>query len=175
VADAAEKERKRRDAESWFQRGVELEQQGGPMEQALDAYRVALALDPSLTAAMVNLGTLYFAARQLDLAEKYYQRAIEINPKYALAHFNLGNLYDERGDRPRAMQHYQTAIKLDAQYADAHYNLALLHQGAGEVMKAVSHWRSYLRLDPLSSWASVARRELKKLYASAVVVGSREN
>jgi tetratricopeptide (TPR) repeat protein len=175
LGGAAAKERKRRDAENWFQRGVELEQEGGPLEQILDAYRVALALDPELTAAMVNLGTLYFGSRELDLAEKYYQRAVETNPKYALAHFNLGNLYDECGDRSRALHHYQAALKLDAHYADAHYNLALLHQGAGEVMKAARHWRTYLRLDPLSSWAEVARRELKKIYQSAVVVGFRKN
>jgi tetratricopeptide (TPR) repeat protein len=166
-------ERKRREAENWFQRGIELEQTGGPLDQAMDAYKVALALDPVFAAAMVNLGTLYFTARHLDQAEKYYRRAVDANPDYPLAHFNLGNLCDERGDRARALDHYLIALKLDGNYADAHYNLALLYQGRGETLKAVRHWRTYLRLDPQSPWADIARRELRKLYDASIVDGRR--
>jgi tetratricopeptide (TPR) repeat protein len=166
-------ERKRREAENWFQRGIEIEQTGGPLDQAMDAYKVALALDPGFAAAMVNLGTLYFTSRHLDQAEKYYLRAIEASPDYPLAHFNFANLCDERGDRLRALEHYLTALKLDGNYADAHYNLALLYQSRGELMKAMRHWRDYVRLDPRSPWADIARRELKKIYEASVVDGRR--
>jgi len=167
--------RKQTEAEHWFQKGVEFEQNGGPMEQAVDAYKIAISLDPHLAAAMVNLGTIYFSSRSLDRAEKYYRRALEANPEYALAHFNMGNLHDERGDRGKALYHYQTAIKLSPQYADAHYNLALLYQTVGQHMKAIRYWRAYLRLDPSSPWAEIARRELQRLYASAVVRGNRSD
>jgi tetratricopeptide (TPR) repeat protein len=168
-------ERKRREAENWFQRGIEIEQAGGSIEQAMDAYKVALALDPGFAAAMVNLGTLYFTARHLEQAEKFYRRAVEANPDYPLAHFNLGNLYDERGDRARALDHYLMALKLDGNYADAHYNLALLHQGRGDLLNAMRHWKTYVRLDPQSPWADIARRELKKLYEASVVDGRRSH
>ena len=167
-------QRKRREAEHWFQRGLELEQTGQPVEQAMDAYKVAIALDGELTAAMVNLGTLYFTTRQLDRAEKHYRRALEVNPRYALALFNLGNLFDERGDRTQAQSYYLQAIKQDPNYSDAHYNLALLYQAIGQNMKAVRHWRTYLQLDPSTQWADIARRELQRLYSQAVVRGARE-
>ena len=168
-----EAERKRREAEHWFQKGVDLEQVEDSLEKALDAYRVALALDPALTAAMVNMGTIYFSGRMLDKAEKYYQMAVEVNPSYPLAQFNLGNLHDERGQTEDAMRHYKAALKLDPQYADAHYNIALLHQSNGEALKAMHHWRRYLQLDPSSQWTDLARRELQKLYSSMVLPGSR--
>jgi tetratricopeptide (TPR) repeat protein len=163
--------RKQREAEIWFQKGVDLEQANASPEQAIEAYRIAIDLDPQLAAALVNLGTIYFTARDWEKAERYYRRAIEANPTYPLAHFNMGNLFDERGDRINAHRHYQTAIQLEPGYADAHYNLALLFQSSGQVMKAVQHWRSYLKLDPVGTWAEIARRELDKLYAATVVRG----
>jgi len=165
--------KKQMEAENWFHKGIELEQSAESIEQAIDAYKVAIALDPQLAAAMVNLGTIYFTCRNLDRAEKYYARAIEANPEYALAHFNMGNLFDERGDRGRALSHYQAAIKIEPSYADPHYNLALLYQTIGQQMKAIRHWRTYLRLDPGSAWAEIARRELTKLVSSSIVRGNR--
>jgi len=70
-----------------------------------------------------------------------------------------------------ALLHYQSAIRLQPHYADAHYNIALLFQASGQVLKAVHHWKTYLKLDPMSQWASVARRELGKLYRDTVVEG----
>jgi tetratricopeptide (TPR) repeat protein len=173
-ADHARASRKKRqDAETWFLRGVELEQTAAPREQVIDAYRVAVALDPGFAAALVNLGTVYFNQRDLGRAENYYGRAIEANPRYALAHFNLGNLHDERGETAEARKHYLAALEIDLSYADAHYNLALLYQSSGETLNAVRHWRAYLNADPASPWAEAARRELNRLLASTVVPGRR--
>ena len=165
--------KKQHEAEVWFQNGVDLEQTGAPAEQAAQAYRNAIALDPTMAAAMVNLGTIHFTARSFETAEKYYRQALEASPKYALAHFNIGNLFDERGDRANALSHYLTAIELEPDYGDAHYNLALLYQTSGQVMKAMRHWRTYLKIDPVGPWAEIARRELDKLYASTVVSGDK--
>lgn len=159
------------DAANWFQRGLETEQAGLPVEQAIDAYEKALEIDAQCLGALVNLGTIYYQGREFKKAEGYYRKALEIEPDYALAHFNLGNLYDERGDYAEAYHHYGVALRISPSYSDAHYNMALLSQRTGQTMKAVRHWRAYLKLDPSSSWADVARRELAKLRAATVVKG----
>jgi len=165
--------RSRRDsAEKWFQKGLECEQTGA-VPEAIKAYESAVGIDPTSAGAWLNLGTIFFNARQFSRAEGHYRRALEADPKYALAHFNIANLYDERGDYELALRHYQEAVRLNPSYADAHYNLALLFQGSGQVMDAVRHWKSYLKLDPSSSWASIARRELDKLRRYTVVAGKR--
>jgi tetratricopeptide (TPR) repeat protein len=164
-------EAKVREAESWFERGIELEQTGAPPEEILEAYQRALALDPNSAGAAVNLGTIYYRLRRWDDAERAYRQALEIDETYALAHFDLGNLFDERGDTERAAFHYQAALKLNPNYADAHYNLALLSQTRGDAMKAVRHWKAYLKLDGSSSWSIIARRELEKLRRATVVTG----
>ena len=78
-------------------------------------------------------------------------------------------MYDEMGDKSAALAEYQTALRLHPTYADAHYNIALLYQAGGQILRAVRHWKAYLKLDPMSPWASIARRELNRLYSQTVV------
>jgi tetratricopeptide (TPR) repeat protein len=170
----AHKHKSRVEAEHWFEKGLELEQTGAPMEDIIEAYRKASEIDPSSAGALVNLGTVYFNARNWREAERHYRRALEVDPRYALAYFNLGNLYDEKGDRAEALTHYLSAIRYQSNYADAHYNVALLYQSTGQPLKAMGHWKLYLKLDPNSSWAVIARRELAKLKDSTIVRGPQQ-
>jgi len=156
-------------AESWFQRGLELEESGAPPAEAIEAYKKAVELNPSAAGALVNLGTIHYHLHKFKDATDFYQRAIEVDPRYALAHFNLGNLCDEQGQLDKALEHYGTALKLNPQYADAHYNVALLCEQAGDFLKATRHWKAYLKVDGSSSWANIARRQLEKLRQITVV------
>ena len=164
---------RRFEAGKWFEKGVEIEQSGGPAERAIAAYEKALAAEPKLAGALVNLGTIYFHQQEFERARHYYRRAVEAKPDYALAHFNLGNLHDELGEWPKALECYLAALELDPASADVHYNLALLYQTHGEPLKAVKHWRTYLKLDPQGYWAAIARRELARLREETVVPGRR--
>jgi tetratricopeptide (TPR) repeat protein len=169
----ARKHKSRVEAEHWFEKGLELEQTGAPMEEIIEAYRKASEIDPTSAGALVNLGTVYFNARNWREAEQHYRKALEVDSHYALAYFNLGNLFDEKGDRSEALAHYLSAIRFQSNYADAHYNVALLYQSTGQPLKAMGHWKLYLKLDPSSSWAAIARRELAKLKESTIVRGPR--
>jgi len=170
----ARKHKSRIEAEHWFEKGLELEQTGAPMEDIIEAYRKASEIDPTSAGALVNLGTVYFNARNWREAERHYRKALEVDSRYALAYFNLGNLYDEKGDRSEALAHYLSAIRFQSNYADAHYNVALLYQSTGQPLKAMGHWKLYLKLDPNSSWAVIARRELAKLKDSTIVSGPQQ-
>jgi tetratricopeptide (TPR) repeat protein len=161
----------RREAEHWFEKGLDLEQTGAPSEEVIAAYQKAAEIDPTSAGALVNLGTVYFNSRDWRQAEQFYRKAVDVDPEYALAHFNLGNLYDERGDRTAALNHYMAAIAIHPRYADAHYNIALLHQSMGQPLKAVRHWKAYLTMDPGSAWAAIARRELAKIKEAAILRG----
>ena len=174
-APGPRQQNRRADAEIWFERGLQLEQDGAPLEEVIKAYQQALAIDPASAGALVNLGTVYFNARAWREAERYYRDALEADPEYALAHFNLGNLFDEMGERAKALHHYQTALRINPNYADAHYNIALLYQCLNQPLKAVRHWKAYLKLDPGSTWAAIAKRELAKLRDSTIVPGARSD
>jgi tetratricopeptide (TPR) repeat protein len=156
-------------AELWFQRGLELEETGAPPVEAIEAYRKAVELNPSAAGALVNLGTLHYHLHKFKDAADFYQRAVDVDPRYSLAHFNLGNLCDEQGQFEKALEHYGTALKLNPNYADAHYNVALLCEQMGDFLKATRHWKAYLKVDGTSSWANIARRQLEKLRQITVV------
>lgn len=171
---AAPKESKadiEKQAELWFQRGLDLEEQGAPLADAIEAYKKAVALNPNAAGALVNLGTIHYHLRRFREAQAYYERAIEVDPKYPLAQFNLGNLCDEWGQLDRAREYYLTALKLSPGYADAHYNMALLCERTGDYLNATRHWKAYLKIDPSSNWSAIARRQLEKLRQATVVNG----
>lgn len=167
--DGAAARRKKAEAETWFQKGLDLEQAGADKREAIEAYQKALELNPNLAGALVNIGTIYFNVRKWRESEKFYQQAVTVDPAYSLAHFNLANLHEELGRTSLAIQHYKKAIELHSGYADAHYNLALLFQSRGRAMEAMRHWKVYLTLDTTSQWASIAKREMAKLKSSALV------
>ena len=152
-----------RESEVWFQKGLELEETGAPVEDAVDAYQKVLEINPGAAGALVNLGTIYYRLRKFGEAEKYYLAAIEADSAYPLAQFNLGNLYDEQGRVAEALEYYRRALALNPHYADAHFNLALLCERQGDAMKAVHHWKAYLKLDSSGQWADIARRQLERL------------
>jgi tetratricopeptide (TPR) repeat protein len=157
-----------RESEVWFQKGLELEEAGAPVEDAVDAYQKVLELNPGAAGALVNLGTIYYRLRKFAEAEKYYLAAIEADPGYPLAQFNLGNLYDEQGRLAAAFDFYCRALALNPHYADAHFNLALLCERQGDTMKAVHHWKAYLKLDNSGQWADIARRQLERLRQAVI-------
>jgi tetratricopeptide (TPR) repeat protein len=152
-----------RESEVWFQKGLELEETGAPVEEAVEAYEKVLELNPSAAGALVNLGTIYYRQRKFREAEMYYAQAIQADPAYPLAQFNLGNLYDELGRVGEALEHYRRALELNPNYADAHFNLALLSERLGDALKAVHHWKAYLKLDASGQWADIARKQLERL------------
>lgn len=158
-----------REAEAWFQRGLDLEETGAPVEEAIEAYQKALELNPEAAGALVNLGTIYYRRRQFAEAETYYREALDADPEYPLAQFNIGNLYDELGRLDEALEHYRLALDLNPQYADAHFNLALLCERLGDNLKAVHHWKTYLKLDRGGQWAEIARRQLDRLRQATLV------
>ena len=158
-----------REAESWFQKGLDLEETGAPIEQAIQAYQKVLELNPGAAGALVNLGTIHYRQRQFAEAERYYMEAIVADPGYPLAQFNLGNLYDEQSRVKEAFEHYRRTLELNPNYADAHFNLALLCERTSDPLKAVHHWKAYLKLDHSGQWADIARRQLERLRQATVV------
>jgi len=152
----------KQEAEGWFAEGLRLEEKPDCLEQAIAAYRQAIALNPEAAGAYINLGTIYYNLHRLGDAEGCYRAAADIDPQYALAFFNLGNVFDERGNLEEARRNYEDALKINPQYADAHYNLALVLEKLNLRGKALPHWRRYLKLDPGSPWASYARQQLAR-------------
>jgi tetratricopeptide (TPR) repeat protein len=136
-------------AESWFNRGWELEPDS--LREAQDAYARALEIDPGHAGAYTNLGRLLHESGKLPEAEAAYRRGIEHCPADALLLFNLGVLLEDLGRLDEAIATYRRALQAQPAFADCHYNLALLYEAAGNNLGAIRHLREYRRLVPHGS------------------------
>jgi tetratricopeptide (TPR) repeat protein len=123
------------DAEQWFELGLELEVRSP--EEARDAYRRALELDPVHLDAHVNLGRLLQEAGRAEEAVTHYRAVVEGHPDHATAWFNLGVALEDLGRAKDASKAYGEAIAADRGMADAYYNLARLHVQAGKKAAAL--------------------------------------
>jgi tetratricopeptide (TPR) repeat protein len=133
-----------RAAAEWFEKGVALERKDA--EAALRAYAQAVAADPALLDARINLGALLHELGRLAEAERAYREAIAACGGDPVLMYNLGVLLADMGRGREAMEAYRQALRADPALADCHYNLALLCEEAGRPKEAIRHMAEYRRL-----------------------------
>ena len=132
------------DAQAWFDRGVALEKDD--TQAAVGAYERAIAADPALTDARINLGRLLHETGQLARAEAIYRNALVVCGSDAMLLFNFGVLLDDMKRPNEAIDAYEAAVALDPRFADGHYNLALLCEAQGRRKEAIRHMARYRAL-----------------------------
>ena len=131
-------------AQDWFDSGLALESVDA--SAAMTAYEHAIAADPGLIDAHLNLGALLHEAGRHRKAERVYRNALEIHGSDPVLLYNLGVLLDEMGRKIEAMAAYESALRADADLADCHYNLALLCEELKKPQDAIRHMAHYRRL-----------------------------
>jgi tetratricopeptide (TPR) repeat protein len=131
-------------AEQWFDLACELELSA--VDDAIDAYRRTLQLEPHHADAHVNLGRLLHERGETAAAEEHYRAAVESDPDHETAAFNLGVALEDLGRIDDAIAAYTIAITLDPDNADAHYNLAGIFEQRGDKQTALRHLKVYRAL-----------------------------
>ncbi|MEZ5429748.1 MAG: tetratricopeptide repeat protein [Verrucomicrobiales bacterium] len=77
-----------------------------PFDEAEQAYRKAIEIDPNFASPWNNLGNLLKNhLRRFDEAEQAYRKAIEIDPNFAYPHAGISDLYDTL-QRPEESRHH---------------------------------------------------------------------
>ena len=148
-------------AETWFERASEWDGDPAQWEDAIDAYRRVVSIDPTYAAAWNNLGLLLHRMGRYDEASEAYLAALGQDPHCCEAAYNLGSLHEDRGAIEEAIGDYRKALQLSPDYADAHFNLAGALARHGRDGEAIKHWQRYLELDSGSPWARIARAHLE--------------
>jgi tetratricopeptide (TPR) repeat protein len=131
-------------ADDWYDLGIDLETCAP--DEARNAYRRALAIDPRHADARVNLGRLLQEMGKLAEAARHYRTALETEPWHPTATFNLGTVLEELGKLVLAIGAYRRAVEADAEFADAHFNLSRLYEQTGKRAAALRHLRTYKML-----------------------------
>jgi tetratricopeptide (TPR) repeat protein len=115
-------------------------------EAAMHAYEQAIAVDPCLIDARINLGRLLHELGRHAQAELAYRDALEACGEDATLFFNLGVLLDDLGRAADAIAAYERALAIDPRLADCHYNLALLYEKRRQPREALRHMSRYKSL-----------------------------
>jgi tetratricopeptide (TPR) repeat protein len=144
IAEEARENQADIDAEEWYELGCELE--FSAIDEARDAYRRAVELNPHHADAHVNLGRLLHEEGECEAAAAHYRIALGIEPEHATASFNLGVALEDLERVDEAVAAYERALQLDPDNADCHFNLAGICEDRGDKTGAFRHLKAYRRL-----------------------------
>jgi len=95
----------------------------GRFDEAVAAYKKALALDPSLGAIHRNLGVALMKTGVWSEAREAFSRALQIEPTHATTHVNLGVVCINMGLFDDAVNVLKQALAIDAELKDARTHL----------------------------------------------------
>jgi protein O-GlcNAc transferase len=82
----------------------------GRIDEAADAFREVVILNPQYAGGYSNLGTTFHEQGRLRDALKVYEKAIALQPDYAEAYSNMGNTFKELGKFKDAIESYNKAL-----------------------------------------------------------------
>ena len=116
----------------------------GKYDQAIEAYREALKIDPNLDHVYNNLGYSYLLRGEVGEAVKAFKSAIALNGQKEIYHNNLGLAYSKNNQYDLALQEF----KVGGDEAKAHYNLANQYFDQEQYEEAKQNYQTALDLKP---------------------------
>jgi tetratricopeptide (TPR) repeat protein len=144
--------------------------EAGRIDQATEAYKKAVALDPNYQAAYANLGVVYYQLQNFELAATQYEKAIELDPSDGEVAYNLGVLYLQQalsnGSQPdaalleKAITQLQHAQEISPDLAEPYFSLGVAYLASTQPEKAVQAFQTFLSSD--TSQDTRARQEAER-------------
>ncbi|MDX2085820.1 MAG: tetratricopeptide repeat protein [Candidatus Melainabacteria bacterium] len=113
----------------WMSEGVE-HHQAGRLTEALKFYQQAQSLQPNDPGLLQNLGAVYAAQGQWNLAENAYRKSLHVKPNQSNVQHDLGRVLNQLG--------VQAARKNDVQSAKVRFQEAIrLLEAAGQAQTSI--------------------------------------
>lgn len=120
----------------------------GQFDAAAEEFRRALALDPDLTGAAINLADVHRSRGEEPLAEQVLRQALRHDPSSALAHHALGLSLVRQHRLPEGLAELGRAAELEPQHAHWSYVRAVALFETGRRAEAQRVLRAALRRHP---------------------------
>jgi tetratricopeptide (TPR) repeat protein len=125
-------------------------------------YRAALARDPNLDKARLDLAEQLRKNRRFDDAELDYRTYLTRNPKDAAALVGRGRNFFERGDLDTSTEYFEAALKIDPRQPDALKELGQIDLRLGRFQKACERLGLLAEIQPYEydvrySWAQALK------------------
>ncbi|MEO5350590.1 MAG: tetratricopeptide repeat protein [Magnetococcus sp. YQC-3] len=133
----------------------------GNYDDAIDFFKMALAVDPYNADNHNNMGVIFQRTKRFAESEDSYRIALRINPEYINACYNLGSLLLEQGQFEEAETHLQHVLQINAQHADACCKLGKIYHKRLRFKESEEYYNHALRLYPMHAEALFSLRELQ--------------
>jgi tetratricopeptide (TPR) repeat protein len=140
----------RDDGSAHLTRGLALDREGD-VEGATREHEAALAANPELVQADVNLIALYGRQQQWAKADASYREAIRLGYRGADAHYNYGVGLMLQKREAEAASAFEQAVAANSQHASAWNSLGQLAEGAGRLDDALERYRRAVDAAPSDS------------------------
>jgi tetratricopeptide (TPR) repeat protein len=120
----------------------------GTEEEALQALRRTIELNPDHLKARLHLGRTYYDLNRSDLAEEQFRTVVKRNPYYQWGHYHLAVIALGRGSVEEALREYRKETELYPNESQAHLELAELLLKQGQTQSALEHLTAARTADP---------------------------
>ncbi len=134
-------------AETYFDLGNACNGKPGMDEDAIEAYKKAIALKPDFAEAHYCLGLVYIKSGMPQEAINAYKMAIELNQDHGDAHFRLGIVYSKSGMDEEAIEAFKQSVELNPEHAAAHFNLGIAYRKSGMLEEAIKCYKQTVTLN----------------------------
>jgi len=101
-------------------------------QEALTEIRRAYELDPFSLSINLDMGVVYFNARQYDEAIKQFYKTLEMNPDFFHAHLFLADAYEQKGMYEEAATAFEKVITLSGGSVEMAAGLRNGYKASGE-------------------------------------------
>jgi tetratricopeptide (TPR) repeat protein len=118
----------------------------GKPADAIDAYKIAIRLDPKYAPAYAGLGDAYFNTGKWEEGLVAYKEQVRLEPNSAEAQYNLGYAYNAMGRHGEAFAPLVRATSLDPGYAEAYYGVGYAYLRGADFEKSIPFFKSAIRL-----------------------------
>jgi Tfp pilus assembly protein PilF len=158
--DTAEEKRKQR-ARSLFREAIAAHRKRN-LDTAAKLYEQAIAADPALIEAMVNLAGLRMLQNDYVAAEIYYRQAVGVAPKRTTALFGLGRVQLIRGNAADAHGTLGRLLTINPKDAAAWVLYGDASWGIGNKDEALQAWQTAADRAPEGPIKNAAGQRLAK-------------
>ena len=148
----------------------------GMPEDALDAYRQAVAGDPYLYPVYTRIVPLLVGSGDLAGAIEMGQKALGINEHLDDVRFYVAGAYLRTGNNEQCIEKSLELIErgVTATYPQAHQFLGSAYANNGEFQSSATHFRRFLQLSPNATAADAVRNRLDEWSKLGVIVPASE-
>jgi eukaryotic-like serine/threonine-protein kinase len=127
----------------------------GQVDQAIESFKAARALDERYAPAYAGLAQAYWRKYRAEKDPTYLEQArgnaeyaLELDRRLTAASVSLALIRLAQGDREAASQELDNVLKLDPDNADAHRGLGDLYATGGDPARAEQEYRKAAELRP---------------------------